>query len=719
MTEPRQLPPPQDERSRELLEAALAYATRGWKVLPLHNPTDAAPCSCDDGAACDRSPGKHPRTRHGLKDATTNAAVIRQWWANWPHANVGILTGAESGFWALDIDTRKGGEDTLERLRSIHGGIPHTAQALTGGGGEHWLFRHGGGELVIPNTVEALGPGLDVRGDGGYIVAPPSLHPNGRLYAWEGSSDPQEVPLAEAPSWLLSLVRGRPTPVRAPLQLGGGEIEIPEGRRNRTLFELGCSMRRRGLSEGAIRAALLATNLESCRPPMDPAEIRTIAWSAAKYLPGDPVVVPGEATPRRRVEDWPAFPLDASNLALHGLAGDVVRTLDPYTEADPAALLAHFLAFFGNAAGAAAHFKIGGAEHPARIFAAIVGTSGLARKGTSEAEVRRLFKAVDPDWTKHRIAHGIASGEGLMRLVAQEKDGTPTDYRLLVVEPELANVLKAMGREGSILSGVIRKAWDSGDFEHRVSKSKDAIVVRGAHLSIVAHVTQGELVARLDSGEQSNGFANRFLWFLVRSTKMLPDAPQIPEPDFRRLTKALSYALEAARLTQELKRSPEAAELWRELYPHLRSERTGLLGAVTSRGEAQVLRLSLLYALLDGKTEVLPVHLQAGKALWDFSYECARRIFGTRLGNPLAQRIVDELRESDNGTLTRGELQEVLGRNVGARPLDEALILLEGLRFIDRFRPERAPGSKGRRPEAFRLLETLPEADFSGPPVTK
>lgn len=701
-----------DERGTEILEAALSYAARGWAVLPLHNPVDGAPCSCAAGVNCDRSPGKHPRTANGLKDATTNPLVIRQWFTNWPAANIGLLTGIVSGFWALDIDPRHGGDDSLERLREIHGPIPHTVQSLTGGGGEHWFFTHPGAAVTIGNSVEALAPGLDVRGDGGYVVAPPSLHENGRLYAWEGSSGPDEVPLAEAPRWLSELVRGRPTRVPSPAErdAAGSLIKIAEGARNRSLFSLGGYMRRRGFSEASILAALLKTNAESCNPPMDPAEVRVIAWSAAKYQPGDPMAAAPsvQETPRRRIEDWPAFPLDESNKALHGLAGDVVRSIDPYTEADPVAILAHFLVFFGNVAGSSAHFEVSGREHPARLFAAIVGDSSVARKGTSEGQVRRLFENVDREWSKRRIVHGLASGEGLMRMLAPEGDATP-DYRLLVVEPEMGAVLKAMSREGSILSMVIRQAWDTGNLEHRVSKSKEAIVVRDAHVSIVAHVTRSELVSTMDASQNTNGFANRFLWFLVRGSKELPDAPKVPAEIFEGLSKRILYAVEAAHVAQELQRSDEAAQLWRDWYHDLRQVGPGLSGLVASRAEAQVLRLSLLYALLDRSTKIEVVHLEAARSLFEFSKICAAGIFGRRLGNPLAQRILDELREANNGTLTRSELADYLGRNVSARAMDESISLLEELRFVEQFRPERPLGSKGRRPEALRLRTEAPE----------
>ncbi|MEA5615133.1 bifunctional DNA primase/polymerase [Nodularia spumigena] len=152
-----------------LLDAALAYAARGWPVLPLD--------------------GKRPLVQGGCHAATTDARVIPLWWSRWPHANVGIATGERSGLLVIDIDQRvdKGcfGEETLEDLVRELGSLPDTAMSLTGGGGRHLLFNHPG-----VTTRGKLDEGVEIKGAGGYIVAPPSLHDSGRKYAWELSSDP-------------------------------------------------------------------------------------------------------------------------------------------------------------------------------------------------------------------------------------------------------------------------------------------------------------------------------------------------------------------------------------------------------------------------------------------------------------------------------------------------------------------------------------------------
>jgi hypothetical protein len=152
----------------ELLDAALDYAARGWCVLPLHD-VQAGRCSCAKGAACG-TPGKHPRIDKWGERASSDAGLVAGWWKHWPSANVGILTGRRSGLLVLDVDPRHGGDDALAELEAEHGKLPETPLVLTGGGGLHYYFAHPGGEV---RSVE-LAHGLELKGDGSFVVAPPS-----------------------------------------------------------------------------------------------------------------------------------------------------------------------------------------------------------------------------------------------------------------------------------------------------------------------------------------------------------------------------------------------------------------------------------------------------------------------------------------------------------------------------------------------------------------
>lgn len=181
-------------------KAALAYAKKlSWSVFPIHTPSGKF-CSCHNPNC--KSVGKHPRTKNGLKAASTNHEVINEWWKMWPDANIAIATGKESGFVVLDVDPRHGGEDSLDLLINQYGPLPNTIEAITGGGGRHILFKSPG---QIKNRTNIL-PGLDIRGEGGYIVVSPSLHSYGKKYEWELSSRPLEASLSDIPEWLLQMI---------------------------------------------------------------------------------------------------------------------------------------------------------------------------------------------------------------------------------------------------------------------------------------------------------------------------------------------------------------------------------------------------------------------------------------------------------------------------------------------------------------------------------
>lgn len=200
-----------ERRDGAMLEAALAYAGRGWRVLPLQWPV-GADCSCpptsltrDKETGRCRSPGKHPTTRHGVHDAATDADALRRWWSRWPDANSGIETGAETGIVVLDVDPRHGGDDTLRALERVLGPLPETPTVDTGGGGQHYYFAAPAG---APHLAATLGAGVDVKHDGGYVVAPPSVHASGARYEWCAERAPDEIALAELPEqWLAALRR--------------------------------------------------------------------------------------------------------------------------------------------------------------------------------------------------------------------------------------------------------------------------------------------------------------------------------------------------------------------------------------------------------------------------------------------------------------------------------------------------------------------------------
>lgn len=270
----------------EMRDCAIEYAGKGWKVMPLHTPDAVGQCSCNKSDC--KSVGKHPRTINGLKDATANEDKIRQWWGIWPNANIGIVTGNGSGVVVLDVDLKTYGHQSLAYLENEYGTLPQTLESITGSGGSHYLFACP--DVPVKNSASRIAHGLDIRAEGGYIVAPPSFHKSGQRYQWKTDCE-----IAPMPDWLLQLATQPKQSIETKtdevevLRSNAGEFVngecIPEGQRNDTLFRLACSERSRNLDEPEILALLLAVNKHRCDPPLLESEIKTITASSSSYAP--------------------------------------------------------------------------------------------------------------------------------------------------------------------------------------------------------------------------------------------------------------------------------------------------------------------------------------------------------------------------------------------------------------------------------------------------
>jgi putative DNA primase/helicase len=293
------------------MDWALFWASQGIPVFPLQEvtftPDGAAVCSCactrkcrdgahKCGASCE-SKGKHPRWHRddlssGVENATINFPTIRRWWMRWPTANIGGAMGREMQLVALDFDPKNGGDLSLNDLIDAHG--PDWLETLTmktGSGGFHFVFQYPVGQ-VLRNSAQEVGPGVDTRGEGGYIVLPPSLHASGNLYQVY-----RATPVIPAPDWLLEVFRPK---VEAPRLVNfqassrsrsyGGGTTIVQGERNDRLFRVGCALWGKGEvgSRAELLQRLMEVNLERVSPPLDSDEV----WSIAESVSGYPLGVP-------------------------------------------------------------------------------------------------------------------------------------------------------------------------------------------------------------------------------------------------------------------------------------------------------------------------------------------------------------------------------------------------------------------------------------------
>jgi hypothetical protein len=385
--------------------------------------------------------------------------------------------------------------------------------------------------------------------------------------------------------------------------------------------------------------------------------------------------------------------------ALYGLAGEVVRAIEPHSEADPAALLIQFLAAVGNMIGPGPHCKVEATRHPMILNPVLTGETSKGRKGTSWGHILKLCGEVDEDWARDRVTSGLSSAEGLIAEVRDEDP--PKDRRLLVVQGEFAAVLKIMGREGNTLSPTLRDAWDNGNLRTLVKTNPVRATL--AHISVIGHITRHELRRYLSDTEAHNGFANRLLWVCAERSKYLPEGGSVPEGVASALVSHLRKVCEWAQQQGkvEIKRDEKARRLWAKEYRRLSDGLPGLLGAATARSEAQVLRLSAIYAVLDCSAVVRVEHLQAALAVWDYCFASAQYIFGEATGDPVADRIREALQGAGAEGMTRTQIRDVLGRHSSLDRITNALAQLAAMGIAS----SEVVSTEGRPIELWRATE--------------
>lgn len=427
------------------------------------------------------------------------------------------------------------------------------------------------------------------------------------------------------------------------------------------------------------------------------------------------------------------MPRPLADIAYHGVAGRIVRKIEPHTEASPAALLMTLLTFAGSMIGKGAYVITDGAHQCMNLYTLIIGSSSKARKGTSLANIEKVLRMVDANFMSDNTASGLSSGEGL---IAAVKDSVTKqtmnkttgmleekvlelgvdDKRLIVTEGEFANALKVAKREGNILSGILRNAWDGRDL--RIMTRKDPLRSTGPHISILAHITREELLKEMSEVDTVNGFANRFLFVASERQKLLPEGGNIGSVDFQAEIQELTQAIQRGQTAGEITRSLEAAALWRSTYEKLAKERPGLIGCITSRSEAQVTRLSALYALLDGSSVIQPIHHEAALEVWRYCEESAHWIFGMKTGQKLSDKILDALQSTAPEAMSRTEIfTKIMGRNGTAQDLDSALGVLLGYELIQYWEEKAADG---KTTEFFQYAEgtNCTNSPTDSPPLT-
>jgi hypothetical protein len=612
--------------------------------------------------------------------------------------NIGILLGEPSGG-LVDVDI-----DVEEAVKIAGRFLPTT---LTSGRDSapdsHWWYRAPGAETEKWKDTDGKML-VELRSTGCQTVVEPSVHPEGDHYLWHRDSG---LSIAETSTEDLS----RACRELATVAMIARHLPPVGGRHDYAMALTGYLLRNGRLDEKSVHKIMLAAwhagradnkeavrdlegivrdtahNLEVGRqviggPRLDEIapgmpEILTRWWGWAVSVEPHP-----EYAVKSLVRDapWPKL----GEAAYHGLPGKIVKAVEPHTEADPVAVLVNLLAAFGNAAGKGAYLKVGADTHHLKINAVLVGETSKGRKGTSWGYPKQFMHAVDPSWADNRVLAGLSSGEGFIYAVRDEvkgrdKNGKETivvegvlDKRLMIVEGEFAGVLKVMGREGNTLSPVIRQAWEDGTLQ--TLTKNNPMRATEAHVSIIGHVTKTELLRHLNQTETANGFANRFLFVMVKRSKELPfgGGPiAAGEGLMRRLNDALDFAKNAGEITW----GDSAKETWRKVYGPLSGGKPGLLGVVTGRAEAQVMRIAAVYAVMDHSNTIEKEHLKAALAIWNYAESSASYIFGDATGDAVADRIMEALRANPDG-LTRTDIRNLFKNNQNGNRIEQALALL-------------------------------------------
>jgi hypothetical protein len=410
------------------------------------------------------------------------------------------------------------------------------------------------------------------------------------------------------------------------------------------------------------------------------------------------------------------YPDDLANEAYNGLIGEIIQDIEPYTEADSVALLMTFLTAIGNYIGKRIYTKVSADIHSTNLFTILIGDTAKARKGTSLGIVKEVFRRIDEEYIRTKCVEGLASGEGVVWQIRDQRqdyvknkktgefkkeiiDYGVSDKRLLVTESEFASVLRKIQRDGNVLSPILRQAFD-GDKIQTLSKNNPAIVTR-PHVSIIGHITIEELKRYLEDVELFNGFANRFIWQCVRRSKKLPDSPIIPDEVLNKIVKKLVDVFGWTEKNPSIMyRDEEAKETWKTLYSMVSESEEGIIGYVTSRAEVQILRLSLIYAVLDKSSGITTSHLESALAVWQRSVQSVCFIFGGKTGDQIEDKIITALK---NGAMTQTEIyRNVFQRHIPAEKIRNALQKLSAKDKILAEIKER-PNGKGRPSIVWRL----------------
>lgn len=626
------------------------------KLFKVHTVLPELLCSC--GAYKCTSQGKHPIYKD-WKDGPflekIEQFVIRLGEINY-FSNLAIKTG--NGIVVVDFDSE---ESYLIFLNTY----PHLRKTLTvkTGKGFHLYFNS---KSRISNRVRFL-KDVDLRGDGGYVIAPGSCHISGKDYYWIDST----ANILEFPDDIITKLPKEDKSTTNELR-----TNVLEGGRNDFLFKETIKLIDLKVSTELLHSLVNQLNENICSPPLDQDEILQIIKSA-------------QATVQKK-ELEPTFPV----ISMFGVLGTIVSKIAPHTEANPIAIYSQLITIIGSYFGRIASSHVSGDKHYSNLMTLIVGDSALARKGTSLGAAIAILEEIIPDFVKNNIKSGATSAEGIIfhnrdpiyeikdkkgKLEKICVDAGVTDKRLMIIETEFGSVLISMKREGNKLSTTIRDAYDSKNLS-TLSKN-NSVKSTNPHISIIAHITIEELKHLLNVVDVFNGFGNRFMYIYTKADKILPEAPSIKDLNLKGELSLLSEAIHFwdkdlnVLSNHRVKFSIEAQKLWNETYTSfMKTPESGIIGTLLNRNLVHVKKIALIFAMLDKQLLIQKEHLEAALKIGEYSKESIRFIFkdsASRLSNK-HKKVLSLLESSIKNQATRTEIsKEALKKNSTKKEIEQ------------------------------------------------
>lgn len=361
--------------------------------------------------------------------------------------------------------------------------------------------------------------------------------------------------------------------------------------------------------------------------------------------------------------------------AYFGFMKDFIEALSKETEASPVAIYLQFLIAFGNAAGRRSYIATGATPHFPNEYLLIVGNTSKARKGTSWDFVRRIFKDFEVDWDYKNIKSGVVSGEGIVHHIRdanmnlKEPDLGVDDKRMLIMESEYASILKVMKRESNTVSPVIRDAWDGKPLGTLAKNTPTKCLA--PHVSIIGHITENEFKKYLTGTEIANGFINRYLIAKIARHQLLPEGGLYDCIDLSPFREPLQNAFNFIKTEQRLIKSKRAIEYWASIYSDLGRDKDGIIGAITARSEAHVLRLSMILALLSSTPSIEPEHIESALMIWKYCEGSCIDLFSETGKETRVDKVYKALVKAPEGLTRTQIIHEVLNRNVNKMHLNQ------------------------------------------------